>query len=253
MARLRYNGLATGSAGALAALTLGGSLTSSATSVTFSAALTHSNGTAVPTIAGSDYIPLSILDASGNVAEIVHLTAYTSGATTGTITRGQEGTTGVAHSSAVKVVNGPTVLDVEPGAWTSYTPAWTSNGTAPAIGNGSLTGAYSQVGKTIHFRLDWTVGSTSTMGTGVYRWSLPVAAKSLSTNHGINIGGYMEDAGIRAYAPLGARMASGSTTTFEIMIWAIGSNASASTVDYNVPFTWGDGDFIRIYGTYEAA
>lgn len=103
MARLRYNGLTT---------TLGASLTSSATSVTFGAALTHSGGTAVPTITGSDYIPLTILTSAGAVSEIVYLTAYTSGATTGTITRGQESTSGVAHSSGDKVIHSTTVQDV---------------------------------------------------------------------------------------------------------------------------------------------
>lgn len=105
MARLRYNGLSA---------TLGASLTSSATSATFGAALTHSNGTNVPTISGSDYIPLAILDTSGHLSEIVHLTAYTAGATTGTISRGQEGTTGVAHSSGDKVIHGPTAIDIVP-------------------------------------------------------------------------------------------------------------------------------------------
>ena len=103
MTRLRYNGLST---------TLGGSLTSSGTSVTFAAALTHSGGTAVPTITGTDYIPLSILDSTGRLSEIVYLTAYTSGATTGTITRGQEGTTGVTHASGDKVDHGVTATDV---------------------------------------------------------------------------------------------------------------------------------------------
>jgi hypothetical protein len=116
MARLRYNGLST---------TLGASLTSSGVSVTFGAALTHSNGTNVPTITGSDYIPLAILDTSGHLSEIVWLTAYTAAATTGTITRGQEGTTGVAHSSGDKVIHGPTVRDANIGVLTSasYDPA----------------------------------------------------------------------------------------------------------------------------------
>lgn len=116
MSRLRYNGLATGSAGALTALDLGGSLTNSATSVTFNAALTYNNGTAVPTIVSPDYIPLTIRDAAGNVSEIVYLTAYTAAATTGTITRGEEGTTGVAHSSGDKIVHAPTTADV---GWSS--------------------------------------------------------------------------------------------------------------------------------------
>lgn len=102
MARLRYNGLRT---------TLGASLTNSATSVTFAAALTHSNGTAVPTLAGSDYIPLVILDSSGHLSEIVWLTAYTSGATTGTIARGKEGTSGVTHAAGDVIGCAPTASD----------------------------------------------------------------------------------------------------------------------------------------------
>src|SRR5882672_3849200 len=42
---------------------------------------------------------------------------------------------------------GPPVLGA---AWTAYTPVWGSSGTAPAIGNGSLTGFFIQVGKTVH-------------------------------------------------------------------------------------------------------
>lgn len=104
MARLRYNGLVA---------ELGGSgLTNSATSVTFATALTHSGGTNVPTISGSDYIPLTILDSDGVPKEIVYLTAYTAAATTGTISRSQEGTSGVTHAAGVAIVHGPTVTDV---------------------------------------------------------------------------------------------------------------------------------------------
>lgn len=114
MARLRYNGLVS---------TLGGSgLTSGATSVTFAAALTHSGGTAVPTLSG-DYIPLTLLNTSGVPVEIVYLTAYTSGATTGTIVRGREGTTGVAHSAGAVIHQAHVTADVyadpvdDPGQW----------------------------------------------------------------------------------------------------------------------------------------
>lgn len=104
MARLRYNGLKA---------TLGGSLTSDATTVTFAAALTHSGGTAVPTImAASDFIPLSILDGTGSLREVVYLTAYTAGATTGTISRGQEGTTAASHELGVTVAQAALSRDV---------------------------------------------------------------------------------------------------------------------------------------------
>lgn len=113
MARLRYNGLATGAAGSAVGLTLGASLTSSATSMTLSAAPTYSNGTALPTIASPDYLPVQILDANGHLSEVVWITAHTSGGTTPTILRGQEGTTGVAHSSGDKIVHGPLVKDID--------------------------------------------------------------------------------------------------------------------------------------------
>lgn len=86
MTRLRYNGLSA---------TLGDALTSSSTAIT-----------------GSDYIPLSILDPNGNESEVVWLTAYTQGQTTGTISRGKEGTTRVTHASGDRIVHGPTVADL---------------------------------------------------------------------------------------------------------------------------------------------
>lgn len=104
MARLRYNGLRAELAGS--------GLTNSATSVTFAAGLTHSNGTNVPTLGSGDYIPLAILDTSGHLSEVVWLTAYTAAATTGTIARGQEGTSGVSHSSGDKVVQAALADDV---------------------------------------------------------------------------------------------------------------------------------------------
>lgn len=103
MARLHYNGVK----GALS-----GSHTNSVTTITLAAALTHSGGTNVPTVASPDYIPLSIHDSSGVLSEVVWLTAYTAGATTGTIARGKEGTTGVSHSSGDKVQDAMLVADL---------------------------------------------------------------------------------------------------------------------------------------------
>lgn len=101
MARLRYNGLTA---------ELGGAIDSDDTAVTFAAALTHVGGN-VPTISGTDYIPLTLLDSGGEVAEIVYLTAYTAAGTSGTVTRAREGTTGVSHASGADVVHAPTATD----------------------------------------------------------------------------------------------------------------------------------------------
>lgn len=103
MTRLRYNGLTTTLAAALAA---------GDTSVTFADVLTHSGGVGVPTIGSGDYIPLSLLNATGRLAEIVYLTGYAAGASTGTITRAQELTSAVAHVTGARVTHGPNVTDL---------------------------------------------------------------------------------------------------------------------------------------------
>lgn len=103
MARLRYNGLTA---------TLGADLLTAGTTITFASALTSAAG-AVPTLGAGEYIPLAILDATSKPVEIVHLTAYTSGATTGTVTRGQGGTTAGDRASGLTAVNAPTTRDFD--------------------------------------------------------------------------------------------------------------------------------------------
>lgn len=91
MPRLRYAGLT----GSLAT----GGLTASATSHTFPTALTYANGVTVPTLTGSDYFLLTILSSGRVLSEVIKITAYDSSTKTATLVRGQEGTTGIAHSA----------------------------------------------------------------------------------------------------------------------------------------------------------
>lgn len=101
MPRLRFNGLRS---------SLGAPMTASATTITFSTALSHSDGQPVPTIPSGSYIALSILSAE-TLREIVYLTSYTQGETSGTVLRAQEGTTSSAYNGSLKVINAPTALD----------------------------------------------------------------------------------------------------------------------------------------------
>jgi hypothetical protein len=101
MARLRYDN---------AVGTLGGSLTAGATSITFASAPSFA------TLTGSDYIPL-VLDPASGIApntnyEVVHLTAFTAGATTGTIARGQDGSSAQTHANGATWMCAPVSLDV---------------------------------------------------------------------------------------------------------------------------------------------
>lgn len=100
--RLRYDGVET-----YLDLNLG----SGETVVQFTKELECDGGTDINTLNPGEYISLSILDANYVLYEIVHLVSYTTGAKTGTIERGQEGTTARDHLKGQKVVHAPTSDD----------------------------------------------------------------------------------------------------------------------------------------------
>jgi len=60
-------------------------------------------------------------------------------------------------------------------AWGTYIPTWTAATTNPVIGNGSVTMLYLQVGKRVDLTIFLTVGTTTTFGSGAYKFTLPVA------------------------------------------------------------------------------
>ena len=94
---------------------------------------------------------------------------------------GPTGPTGPAvtgPTGAASTVTGPTGPTGPTGsfaiaAWSTYTPTWYTTGTAATIGNGTLTGRYQNIGRTIVGEIRLVFGSTSVRGTGTYRFSLP--------------------------------------------------------------------------------
>jgi hypothetical protein len=132
------------------------------------------------------------------------------------------------------------------GAWTAYTPTWTTSATPPSLGNGTIVGAYCQIGKIVHFRILLTLGSTSTVGTGGWALTLPVTARSL--NHDFGVTGQAQDVSATALFALAAERIDNST----FYIRNIASNARIAPT---VPFTWtpADADNVNISGRYEIA
>jgi hypothetical protein len=58
--------------------------------------------------------------------------------------------------------------------WVSYTPTWSSSGTAPAIGNGSVFGGWRRSGKNMQVQINIVSGTTTTYGSAnAYTFSLP--------------------------------------------------------------------------------
>lgn len=67
--------------------------------------------------------------------------------------------------------------------WTTYTPVWSSDGTAPTIGNGTLHGSYKLLTpNSLAVRINMIVGSTTGGGNGTLYWSLPTGFKSATTD-----------------------------------------------------------------------
>ncbi len=55
-----------------------------------------------------------------------------------------------------------------------YTPTWSGSVSNPAIGNGTLYGSFSRTGNTVFLTIYLKIGSTTTLGSGAWNWSLPV-------------------------------------------------------------------------------
>ncbi|MFD4921134.1 hypothetical protein ACFWNE_07420 [Streptomyces goshikiensis] len=61
------------------------------------------------------------------------------------------------------------------GVWTTYTPAWTATTADPSQGSGTKTGKWISYGQMRHVMIQIVLGSGFSMGTGIWRWSLPTA------------------------------------------------------------------------------
>ena len=127
--------------------------------------------------------------------------------------------------------------------WTAYTPTWTGAGGNPAIGNGSLTGAYVKAGRWVVNRIRITAGSTTTFGSGIYSFGLSHTA---TLTH--QIIGTAELLDVSAVAVYGRFVFVNSTTTVSLLSGADpGVQATQAS-----PFTAASGDIWAIQCMYEA-
>ena len=127
------------------------------------------------------------------------------------------------------------------GAGQSYT--WGAVTTNPAIGNGTIVGAYTQIQKLVYFRIAITAGSTTTFGSGAYTLTLPVAP---AMNGRTAFNGWL--AAGSAY-PIYA-IANNSTT---LNLYYMATLPSVSNFTGLAPVTLASTNAITIHGCYEAA
>lgn len=135
-------------------------------------------------------------------------------------------------------------------AWSSWTPTYTNI----TVGNGATTFAkYIQIGKTINFRIKFTLGSSSAV-SGAINFSPPVAPNTdyTSTTDFFFIFGSMVQPGTTNVECVG--WFTDSTHILLRPMAANGTYANAvSDTSSTVPFTWATGNYFVIQGSYEAA
>jgi hypothetical protein len=130
------------------------------------------------------------------------------------------------------------------GDQTSYSPAWTSSGSAPSLGNGTLTGYYQQIGKLTIFWVVLVMGSTTSFGSGAWRFSLPVTSALSGTNL---IGSAMlSDSGVENR--VGSALSITNTTFVVVQDHHTGGGITPTD-----PWTFKAGDFVLVLGWYWAA
>jgi hypothetical protein len=133
------------------------------------------------------------------------------------------------------------------GAWQGYTPTWGAvSGTQPVIGNGTLSGRYQKIGKTVHLWARILMGSTTTYGVNQWTLSLPVPALAGGIVQ-ILPGRIFDASAPNAYLAV-AHLTNGTTMTLEAQ-----GTGETDAMAQGIPITWAAGDYVVIQGTYEAA
>ena len=146
--------------------------------------------------------------------------------------------TGTAKPAAGVVT--PTMM--APTVWTAWTP--TVGGAGWALGNGTITGSYVQLGKLVTCRVLITWGTTSTFGASALTLTSPVNSLStaavgttIATHAGSIYVGFCYPATATTIQPLTIASAAGLS----------------GVVSTSSPFAWVSTDTLIVSLTYEAA
>lgn len=131
--------------------------------------------------------------------------------------------------------------------WSTWTPTWTNL----TVGNGTAAYLYTQIGKTVHFRVIVTFGSTSSI-SGAVSFTPPVTIKTdYSLRQAIGLTS-IEDSGTASFHGV-TRISDADTTLLQAGVGTAGGTyLGYSNLSSTIPMTWTTGDQLMITGTYEA-
>lgn len=159
-----------------------------------------------------------------------------------------------AGSTKFRVDNGGNLAqaaNISTTTWTSYTPQWTAPTTNPTVGNGSLVGAYCQIGRTYIVRIELVTNTTTTFGSGQYAFSLPTTASSgnitVGHGHGITSGARWLLNGIITTGGQNTMAVASTVSSADNRIVFLASTAGMGGI------AWASGQTMRMTIVYESA
>lgn len=161
----------------------------------------------------------------------------------GALTR-QVGAGPVALSSGM----GDIPTSIASDAWTAYTPTWSGT-----LGNGTLTGAWMRIGRTIHYRASVVWGTTTSHAAAAQSLTLPFAPAAGHIQFAPMGISQCLDAGVNNwYGTIYLNVAGATGCDISAGVPA-GGGAIAGQITNLIPFTWGTADSLSVLGTFEAA
>jgi len=135
------------------------------------------------------------------------------------------------------------------GDYSTFTPVWTATTTNPAIGNGVMNGRLVRINDLVIAQYEIRPGSTTTFGTGFWKFDYPVTYDPTGFFAFADIGfGRAYDANVATVYNMHAVVDNASTTTFRLSADSTGSAPSSTA-----PFTWTVGDELLFTIVYKAA
>lgn len=133
-------------------------------------------------------------------------------------------------------------LNTIAGAWDSFTVTLTN----VTLGNGTAVGYWKKIGRVVHYRVDVTFGSTTSV-TGGITVNLPATGAAAP---GVHTGLIFDTSTTTYYS---ATMISSTSAVAMRVINTAGTYGVATATSSTVPMTWATGDWFRLAGSYEAA
>jgi hypothetical protein len=121
----------------------------------------------------------------------------------------------------------------------AWAPTWTGSGSNPAIGNGTLSASYTRNLTSVTVQLKIIFGSTTTLGTGLWAWSLPFVE-----GDGVDWMGTIDCYDVSADAHFQKNCVVNANGT------AVQTFNGTTGVTGTAPFAWAAGDVLRLSLTY---